>query len=225
MNPDQLDSFFVDIAYDIDRAAYKTYMQTYDAILKAVLLKEALQQAKYEEEKRQDLLKSAVQNSTPTNMVLKASIFDWNGKSGSIERSKLIEALGGKLYECIDVESDKTGRRMVFQDPDHGKGICYVSHDDPYLIIHVVDSSFPFKKKSDLYNKYFVLTGALSVTRDVITDAIENCGGTVQGSVSGVTDYLVAAPSVTNTAKAKAARAKGITVIDGEQLIQFLETH
>jgi len=37
----------------------------------------------------------------------------------------------------------------------------------------------------------FVFTGSLSVTRDAATDLIERHGGTVTGSVSGNTDYLV----------------------------------
>ena len=50
-----------------------------------------------------------------------------------------------------------------------------------------------------------VLTGSLSVTRDTATDVVERHGGSVTGSVSGNTDYLVAGDNPGQTKRDAAA--------------------
>ena len=154
-------------------------------------------------------------------MSLLASEFKWDGKTGTIDREKLVQLIG-QVYECLEVTSDRTGRKMIFQDST--KTGIYISRDDPSVTIKFTNDDFPFKSKSDIRGKYFVITGTLSIQRQDLVDRILLANGVYQGSVTSQTDYLIVAPNVHQTSKAKAARSKGINIIDGERFIKFLDT-
>ena len=71
-------------------------------------------------------------------MSLYASEFKWDGKTGTIDRKKL-ESLIGRVYECLEVTSDRTGRRMVFWDSLLTGN--YISRDDPSLTIKLTTNT------------------------------------------------------------------------------------
>lgn len=68
--------------------------------------------------------------------------------------------------------------------------------------------------------KTFVLTGTLSVPRNQAAERIRAAGGTVTGSVSGKTDYVVAGEKAGS--KAAKARTLGVPVIDEAELEALL---
>ena len=72
-------------------------------------------------------------------MSLLASEFKWDGKSGTIDREKLVKLIGC-VYECLEVTSDRTGRKMVFQDST--KTGVYISRDDPSVTIRFTNDNF-----------------------------------------------------------------------------------
>ena len=49
------------------------------------------------------------------DMGIPASNFEWNGNEGRISRQKLTELCGGNVFECVEVTSDRTGQKLVFQ--------------------------------------------------------------------------------------------------------------
>ena len=67
----------------------------------------------------------------------------------------------------------------------------------------------------------FVFTGSLSVTRDAATDLIERHGGTVTGSVSGNTDYLVVGDDPGRT-KRDAAADNDVPTLDEDEFADLL---
>ena len=67
----------------------------------------------------------------------------------------------------------------------------------------------------------FVITGTLSQPRRKIAKLIEESGGTVTGSISGNTDYLVAGDSP-GRSKVSKARELGTALIDEDQLRAML---
>jgi DNA ligase (NAD+) len=76
------------------------------------------------------------------------------------------------------------------------------------------------KRTGKLAGKIFVLTGALSVSRDQVAREIEACGGRVSGSVSKNTDYVVAGEDPGS--KLDKARKLGIKTVDEEQLRKLI---
>ena len=75
---------------------------------------------------------------------------------------------------------------------------------------------------SALAGKTFVLTGSLTaMTRDQAGDAIRAQGGSVTGSVTGKTTYLVAGAN-TGAKKTEKAQSLGVEIIDEEDLIKML---
>ena len=71
----------------------------------------------------------------------------------------------------------------------------------------------PVAAEGPLAGKTFVITGTLSAPREEIARRIESAGGTVAGSVSKKTHYLVAGAK-TGAAKLAAAEKHGVTVVD-----------
>ena len=86
--------------------------------------------------------------------------------------------------------------------------------------IHWPSIEKPGQTARPLDGKTFVLTGALSRSRDQIKAQLEALGAKVAGSVSGKTDYVVAGEA----AGSKLARAQdlGIDILDEEQLQEMI---
>jgi DNA ligase (NAD+) len=72
-----------------------------------------------------------------------------------------------------------------------------------------------------LSGKTFVLTGALSLSRDEAKARLESLGAKVAGSVSKKTDYVVAGAEAGS--KLDKARELNIAVLDEQQLLQMLD--
>lgn len=75
---------------------------------------------------------------------------------------------------------------------------------------------------SSLKDKTFVITGKLSVPRDRVESLIRGQGGTVVGSVSKNTSYLIQGEDDRESTKAKKAKELGIPVLDEQGLMQLL---
>jgi len=71
-----------------------------------------------------------------------------------------------------------------------------------------------------LSGKIFVLTGALSFSRDLAKEQLENLGAKVSGSVSKKTHYVVAGAEAGS--KLDKARELGVTVLDEQQFLDLL---
>ena len=156
-------------------------------------------------------------------MSIAASNFEWNGSTGHITVEKLRALCGGTIYECIEVVSDRTGKKIVFQDPLR-QG-TYHSHSEEAFMIKVsqVSESFPLKTRADMKNKYFVLTGILSEGRREVQDLILQRGGYVQNGVNTKTNYLVVG-SEPGANKLGAARLHGTVCLDGIEFEKFLKS-
>ena len=158
-------------------------------------------------------------------MSLLASNFKWDGKTGTIDREKLVKLIG-QVYECLEVTSDRTGKKMIFQDYDRN-GVLYTSREDKLMTIRLTKDDFPFKTAADIQDKYFVLTGTLRENRSEVLRRIDAKGGHGQITiVRNVTNYVVAAKDAitANTSKVVTARRNGISIIDGEKFMDFLDT-
>jgi DNA ligase (NAD+) len=79
------------------------------------------------------------------------------------------------------------------------------------------------KSGSKLLGKSFCLTGSLSRPRPIIEDEIRVLGGSVSGSVSKRTNYLVCEDPDSNSGKAKKARELGVILITEESLIEMMK--
>lgn len=75
------------------------------------------------------------------------------------------------------------------------------------------------KFKIDVAGKTFAMTGTGPIERNVLKKLLQDAGATVGSQVSGNTDYLVCSDPNSNTGKAKAAREKGVTVLDYSELL------
>ena len=78
-----------------------------------------------------------------------------------------------------------------------------------------------FKTNERISGKIFVFTGRLSFPRDEIKKEIEKLGGTVTGSVSSKTDFLVSGADP-GTAKLQKAGELGTDIINEEQLKKLI---
>jgi len=89
------------------------------------------------------------------------------------------------------------------------------SEEEAALLDRLLASGFVFEREkvvseeSQFFGKTFVITGTLSVSRDLVKSEIEALGGKVSSSVSGKTDYLVAGEA----AGSKLEKAKKLGVI------------
>ena len=90
------------------------------------------------------------------------------------------------------------------------------------LLEHITLSEVPMATRSTvLTGKTVVLTGTLeTMTRDEAKDLIRMAGGTVAGSVSKKTDYVVVGAKAGS--KADAARALGVTVLSESEFKTFV---
>lgn len=87
-----------------------------------------------------------------------------------------------------------------------------------------VNMTAPKPIKSDslpLAGQIFVLTGTMSLPRSEIEALIREKGGTVSGSVSKKTNYLVAAPGESGTTKYQKAQQLGVAIIGESELMEL----
>lgn len=70
----------------------------------------------------------------------------------------------------------------------------------------------------------FVITGSLNKyeNRDALKDAIQKAGGKVAGSVSSKTNYLINNDLLSNSSKNKKAKELGVSIIDEDTIINWL---
>jgi DNA ligase (NAD+) len=85
----------------------------------------------------------------------------------------------------------------------------------------VMEADTPQERQDGpLSGKTLVITGTLSQPRDAIAELIRRAGGTVSGSVSARTDYLVAGDKAGS--KADKANKLGVSVIREQQLLELI---
>lgn len=90
------------------------------------------------------------------------------------------------------------------------------------LLQHITVLSNPITKSTKFAGKSFVLTGALtSMSRDEAKEKIRSLGGTVLGSVSAKTDYVVAGESAGS--KLAKAEALSVRVVNEQEFATMLE--
>ena len=78
------------------------------------------------------------------------------------------------------------------------------------------------EKSKTLAGKTFVITGKFAeLTRDQLSEWIEQSGGKVSSSVSAKTDYLVAGESAGS--KLDKAQKLGVTIISDQELKQLIQ--
>ena len=121
--------------------------------------------------------------------------------------SPVLEGIGPELMESLAKFLSQTHNREVIRQ----------------LVSNVrVKAEERALRAKGLAGKVFVLTGALpKLTREEATEMIERRGGKVTGSVSSLTDYVVAGAEAGS--KLEKARKLGITVVDEEGLQKILK--
>ena len=83
-----------------------------------------------------------------------------------------------------------------------------------------LESTFEKVDSSPIANLSFVITGTLSVPRDVMKQRLEDLGARVSSSVSKKTDFVLC--GVDSGSKEQKARELGVRIIDEAGLEQLL---
>ena len=121
-------------------------------------------------------------------------------------------------YITTDVGPESAQRLIAFFASERGQKTLEKLKE---LGINPASTSQP--QGDALSGKTFVLTGTLTtMTRDAASAAIQAQGGTVTGSVTGKTTYLVAGAN-TGARKTEKAQALGVDVIDEPTLLEMLD--
>jgi len=151
-------------------------------------------------------------------MSLSTSIFLWEGHIGTISPDDLTKACGGTLYECIEVRSDKTGTKMVFQRDTSESDLIYRSKPDGKFTI----LGFPWRFESikDIKGKRFVVTGTLALSREEVQDMILQNGGEYSNQINCKTSYLITGKDPGQT-KLNQAKALKIPTLNGQKFMQL----
>ncbi len=104
-----------------------------------------------------------------------------------------------------------------FADPDNSR------MTDELLLKLDLDESFE-EAGSALAGRTFVITGSLVrfSNRKELKEAIVNAGGTVAGSVSGATDYLITNDPTSGSAKNRKAKELGVSIITEDDIFAML---
>jgi len=130
-------------------------------------------------------------------------------KSRTPEDLKTIEGFGERIAEgVIDWISSAPNQKLL--EKFANLGIKLVRPGEKALV-------------SGVTGKSFVITGTLSRPREEIKAAIESAGGTVSGSVSSKTDYLLAGAEAGS--KLEKATELGVKVLGEEELQRMLGDH
>ena len=135
------------------------------------------------------------------------------GKDEALEAVPL-EGLGPEIIASVKQFFSQQHNRDVL-DALVGSGIRW---SDETAVVSTATAS-----SDELNGKVFVLTGTLpSMSRDEAADLIRSHGGSVTGSVSKKTDYLVAGEKAGS--KLTKAEKLGVTVLDESTLVAMLGT-
>jgi DNA ligase (NAD+) len=95
------------------------------------------------------------------------------------------------------------------------------------LLAEIRFADVPESAGSGIFDdRVFVITGGLQryPNRNALKELIETLGGKVASSVTSKTSCLINNDRLSGSAKNKAARALGVTVIDEEQLAAWIES-
>tara|TARA_B100001248_G_C27296100_1_gene414873 strand:- start:236 stop:931 length:696 start_codon:yes stop_codon:yes gene_type:complete len=120
-----------------------------------------------------------------------------------------INGIGATMAESI---------RSWFDDPDNQTMLSKLKADG----LNMETQSAAAEEKQALAGKTFVITGKFAeLTRDQLSEWIEQYGGKVSSSVSSKTDYIVAGESAGS--KLDKAQKLGITIISDQALKQLIQ--
>lgn len=127
---------------------------------------------------------------------------------------------GQTIPEYItEIKREQCRSILDFFDSDYGKATLKTL---ARLDIHPSSATEVHCSGQDLTGKTFVLTGSLlNTTRERVTDQIRALGGSVTGSVSSKTDYLIAGENA-GTTKLNAAEEHGVTVLNESDAMDLL---
>ena len=120
-----------------------------------------------------------------------------------------INGIGATMAESI---------RTWFDDPDNQTMLSKLKADG----LNMETQSTATGEKQTLAGKTFVITGKFAeLTRDQLSEWIEQSGGKVSSSVSAKTDYLVAGESAGS--KLDKAQKLGVAIISDQALKQLIQ--
>jgi DNA ligase (NAD+) len=138
---------------------------------------------------------------------------------GSLER--LLSANEDELQTVADVGPVVASRIRAFFSERHNRDVVSGLQDVGIHWTEIEPNSAGEAAKGLLSGKIFVLTGTLpGMTRDQAKELIEASGGTVTGSVSQKTNYLVSGDKAGS--KLTKAQKLGIEIIDEQGLQKLL---
>ncbi len=130
-----------------------------------------------------------------------------------------IEAiLGLTLNELIEVDS--------FAEKSASDFLTSLEEKKP-LIKKLLKVGFSFEKETvegPLKDKKICITGALSEKRSIVEKSIRDAGGTVVGSVSKNTDYLLTNETESNSSKFKKAKQLDIPIVSEEEMKKIISS-
>ena len=136
---------------------------------------------------------------------------------------KDLESKYSDLFAMADAPESELAELIGEVNARNFKKFLYDEADE---IAALVDEGFTFestKAQGVLSGMTFVITGSLmSGGRGQISALIESKGGTVKGSVSKGTNYLVVGEAAGNT-KSEAAAKKGIKCISEQDLYSLMQ--
>jgi NAD-dependent DNA ligase len=139
---------------------------------------------------------------------------------GVRKMKKLYDAFKGDMSKCssiswitkVDGFDTKTATKI---QKGYEPFMSFLINIKPFVTIQEYEAP----KEGNLTGKIVVFTG---FRNSELEKAIENAGGKMGSSVSGKTSYVVTPTPDASTGKLDAARAKGIKVIDIEELKEML---
>ena len=130
--------------------------------------------------------------------------------------SSIDKVLGLTLEQLVEVDSfaEKSSRDFLSSLKEKKK-----------IIKSLLKLGFEFKEdaaEGALKDLKICITGALSEKRNVVEKSIRDAGGTVVGSVSKNTDYLLTNETESNSSKFKKAKQLGIKIVTEEEMKKII---